>query len=633
MATPTTPTVAPAKPAAPAGGPPAAPKNAFDDFSAGAAWFAIFVYHARILNTFNKTWAAAMSWLRDYRFERNHRWTHWVRMGALVWMGILPVLLFGFVPEAQWTTRLLHIFAGCEGTLLLVVLSTWVPFVPSMQVRSATTFDLRTFRDAAEKAQTDLDAAEEAYIESPTVANDQLRVQARTQRDNRRDAYQRFLRFVGPSNRPAPLLALIAWVAVVRFGFGLVGTAEDLHGYMGLDQDMVQELLYTGVLVYFLSFVIPVIFSMYAMSFLGSGVVKIEKGAHMARQVVQGVLTPGGVTSDTIDAKERLEDLAEGHEPGRMATDTFVYRYWMSCVSMLLASFVQMCVILEHTLWEVSKRSAKYAVLVTCVELLIYWMAKDPTLRRKKESDVKGRRWLTYLPLGSLVVVGHFFIMGGVVEIKNGKPVYGPASAWLHHGPLAWLASAGETVADNHSHLWDGFKSSLQLIDFSGGQVIRTVIVGILLIGGPIWALMWIAKKTAPDKDAVSPLLKSGRNFAFVALGLMTVGPGCVVTVKQLAPSSRSARLTPERQDIVQQLDRYGRATDRSTALTVRDGANRLEADNARRVSSPGLERICALNSLGYTRCTGECFQHHHWLLPPGQTIADMQSQGRCYTQ
>lgn len=611
---------------APAGAPPSAPKkdNTFDDLSAGAAWLLLYTHQSQILSTARRVWNTTWAWVDDFQFERNHRWTVWVRWASLIWMGLLALLLFGNVPESQWTTSLLTRFAFCEGVLLVVALAT-------IGIRSATTQDLRTFRDAAEAAEAEHEAADKAYANDPTPANDALRLRALGLARTRRQECDRFLAHVGPSNRPALLLGFIAWAAIVRLGFALASAAMHLHMTEGVRQSRLEAMLFSSSSIYFVVGVFPIVLSMYLVSILGSAVVKAEKGAHMARQGVQGVLTPGGVTGDTIDAKERAEDKAEGHEPGRMSTEVAIYRYWQSCVSVLIASFGQLLLIWQWTNASVSIRSAKYSFVVTCIELLIYWGLKDPTLRRKKEP-----RWVSVIALASLIPVTHFLIMGGYAEMQDGELVYGPASAWLHHGPIAWARSATETVADSRGyldHLWESLKASLYVIDFSGGQVIRTLIVGLILIGSSTWLVVWLAKKTAPDKDATSPFLKSGRNFALAVLAIMTVAPACVVTAKQLAPSNRSAPLTPERQEIVQELDRYGRASDRSTALTVRDGANRLEADNARRVHNPGLDHICQLNSLGYTRCTGECFAHHHWLLPPGQTISDMQSQGRCYTQ
>jgi hypothetical protein len=392
----------------------------------------------------------------------------------------------------------------------------------------------------------------------------------------------------------------------------------ELHmGPAHIRQSQLERVLFGGSLVYFLVGVFPTVIFMYVVSIAGSAVVKAEKALHMARQGAQGVLTPGGVTGDTIDARERAEQAANGDEPGRMATDIFVYRIWQSCVSLLVASFGQVLLIWQWTNHEVSIRSAKYSFVVTCIELLIYWGRKDPTLHRKKEPT-----WVGVMSLASLLVVVHFLFMGNVTKVVDGELVYGPASAWLDHGPLFWLT-------DNSGYMATLFSNSLVWIDFDGPQVVEAIIIGVILIGVPTALVIWLAKKTTPDKAAdVSPLLKSGRNFALAAIAAMTILPACIVTVKQLAPSARNrGGATAEQQHIAHEARRLVRASDESVALDVRDSANAIEQHNARRggvTSSSDYNERCHVDSYsGQVDCTAECFQQHN---PPyASTPADLE--------
>lgn len=353
---------------------------------------------------------------------------------------------------------------------------------------------------------------------------------------------------------------------------------------------------------------------------------------HLRRLIKAGLIV--GKNYADVSLEEDLARQANGDDVNRNSSQIFLQRVTGS-VGVLGLKVICACVlVIQHALFFPSTMAFVLSLLIVFTTAFLQ-MAIEKHNRFVEAHPLLLR---VFGLVGGFSIYVHFFLAGGAPYGFRGLNWW-----WSDYGPFADIVGpssvaenvdsvsrTGRAVADGVvrpvSDATSGFGTSLW------HMTPMRIFVWFLMMGFLAYVAFRISRHLSEEAKKTDNKYVKWFQFAVGApIGVLAVVMITIVAFR--APGRFDTPPSPEQRDIVQQLDRYGRATDRSTALTVRDGANRLEADNARRVSSPGLERICALNDLGYTRCTGECFAYHHWLLPPGQTIADMQSQGRCYTQ
>lgn len=578
--------------------------NLADDITAMGTIAAAFYGRRHIASAIRRAWAVFWDLWEGFQFEVNYRGASIVRMLCLFWMGLLALLLFTLVPAHQ-RVGLVWPFVGCELTLALVVLATWVPGVPGAQVRSAGMRDLNAFRAPAERHAREAEAAEEAYFLNDSQENEKRRDFTARRAASSKKAYDDFLKYVGPE-RPTAFLATVGWLAAVTMGFFFVETAMSLHMDYGIPRFRTRGLLIAGSIVYAGTFGIPMgLFIRWVIPGVGTVVTKLEQLLHAGRQGAEAAVMGGGVRFTDVKKKDFDADVLRGHDPLITGTEALAYGLVGTCLGFLFVSFNALLLMWNWVNYELSLRAMFWNIVIGSLVTMAYWalLRRDPMLRRMK--DVV---WVFVFAAIPMIPMGHFHIMGGIYEIDDeGQMVWAPFSAWNAYG----------------STVWSGLKSGVGLFDFSIWQVILAIIFAMIFIGGGVALLIWFAKKTKPE--GLPEGVQKGWMVAFIILSLVVMVPAMTITLKQLSPSMRH----PPIGESIAAAGRTIQASVRSAASYGRAAGGSVPPSDAFSTSQH-LDVRCRLNSGGYTRCTAECFTYHHGT-GHGLNVWHERAQGRCY--
>lgn len=574
--------------------------------------------------------AALLNVSDDISFGERHSGVVRARNILWFWMTCIAIVTVILIVTA-FTTGLL-LATGWSAALFL----TFAAGAVGLQVYAWPVHDVGLFAhrrarepvDRARKRVRELEALRDAN--DAAFKQDDLDTANATLR-SAQNVYNVWVTDQGANNRSSTRILGWGLLCSVMMGLALVYGIVGRHDGGPYSYEQVLPYVALVCLLTIPTFLIPLLLLGWTVPPAVRQIGKGEDILTFLRRLTKAGLIVGKNYAD-VSLEEDLAREANGDDVNRNSSQIFLQRVTGS-IGILGLKVVCACVlVMQHALFFPSTMAFGLSLLLVFTTTFLQ-MAVEKHNRFVEAHPLVIR---VFGLVGGFSIYVHFFLAGGAPYGYRGLNWW-----WSDYGPFADIVGPS-SIADNVdsvsrtssavangvarpvSRVTSEFGTSLWHMTFARG------LAWFAMMGLLAYVAVRIARHLSDETEKTkNTYVKRFQLIAVAPLGLMAVVIITIVAFR--APARFDAPPSPERQEIVQEFDRYGRATDRSTALTVGNEANRLEADNARRAQSPGLDRVCRLNVHGFTRCTDECFRYHRWL--PEQSIDYMRQTGRCYTQ
>lgn len=439
--------------------------------------------------------------------------------------------------------------------------------------------------------------------------------------------YQDWVSRQGANNRDPVFLTVVGWMLNAALGFTMIYTIMGNHGDGMFSYD---DAFWPALRVCILPYVM-FLTSAYVLSevapFVLAQVSKVDSLLTAFRRVIIAGLLIGPTYKDVV-TEEVLAARLNGDDVNRTPTDILKRTVQIFLGVAMLKVTVAVVLALQHLLLLPSA-----IAFIGSVALAPALKGLENVFRSVNVHTELGPPWIRRGAALSFLLYAHMYFAGGAPREHMGLgwwfSDYGP------FGPIFGRSNVVNTVDTVHGagrSVAHGIGTPVARYghDVTGlglGGWLCWVIMGTIVVG----ILVLLIQKASKGVEGTSHALLKKIAFGIVLVVFAPIALGGIYQVLHtptaIEQRRREAgeRSSPARREIRRQAERYLDANDRSTAMTLAEGADELEGDNARRE----LARRCVKNAGGHPPCSRECYAHHG-LRQPERMEAEREL-GYCY--